>query len=91
MQAVRFRDRCVKSWLPRWNVVANGLITIGMRRSLVLTDETARHPFLATLPPHIRRDGVHIPARRFGLTAQDARLFFLTYCACFVAIGTYLA
>jgi hypothetical protein len=25
-----------------------------MRRSLVLGDETARHPFLQSLPPHVR-------------------------------------
>ena len=25
------------------------------RRALVLSDESARHPFLASLPPHVRR------------------------------------
>lgn len=57
----------------------------------MLTDETARHPFLASLPPHVRRDGIAIPARRFGLTAQDVRQFFLAYCAFFVAFSAYLA
>lgn len=28
-----------------------------MRRSLVLGDETARHPFLQSLPPHVRSGG----------------------------------
>ncbi len=28
-----------------------------MRRSLVLGDETARHPFLQSLPPHVRTGG----------------------------------
>ncbi|MDE1914880.1 MAG: hypothetical protein KGJ57_00160 [Sphingomonadales bacterium] len=28
-----------------------------MRRSLVLGDETARHPFLKSLPPHVRGGG----------------------------------
>jgi hypothetical protein len=33
-----------------------------MRRALVLGDEGARHPFLKTLPPHVRRvDAVDWP------------------------------
>lgn len=28
-----------------------------MRRSLVLGDETAHHPFLQSLPPHVRAGG----------------------------------
>jgi len=34
-----------------------------MRRSLVLGDEAARHPFLQSLPPHVR-SGHLVPARR---------------------------
>lgn len=34
-----------------------------MRRSLVLGDEAARHPFLQSLPPHVR-SGHFVPARR---------------------------
>ena len=33
-----------------------------MRRSLVLGDESAQHPFLQSLPPHVR--GERIAARR---------------------------
>jgi hypothetical protein len=63
-----------------------------MRRALVLTDETARHPFLASLPPHVR--GGHRPqtARsRWHLTAADFRGFFATYFASLVAIGIFIA
>lgn len=38
-----------------------------MRRSLVLGDEAARHPFLQSLPPHVR-SGHFVPARR-GMAA----------------------
>lgn len=45
-----------------------------MRRSLVLGDETARHPFLQTLPPHVRSGSVVVihratPARMKGRSA----------------------
>ncbi|MCB5424729.1 hypothetical protein H0274_05625 [Altererythrobacter sp. CC-YST694] len=86
-----------------------------MRRSLVLTDETARHPFRASLPPHVTRGGGPIrPGREIrvvsggevaskgewageshgmqGLAATDGlRQFVLAYCACFVAVGTFIA
>ncbi|MFO1256535.1 MAG: hypothetical protein U1E37_12840 [Sphingomonadaceae bacterium] len=63
-----------------------------MRRSLVLTDEAARHPFLASLPAHVRK--VEAPravtqARHGWLT--DLRDFLATYCACFVAVSLYIA
>lgn len=64
-----------------------------MRRSLVLTDEKARHPFLASLPPHIRL-GAEAQAikrtRRAGLL-NDLRDFVSAYCACFVAVSLYIA
>lgn len=63
-----------------------------MRRSLVLTDESARHPFLASLPPHIRRDSEPVPSRMpWRFTADDLRLFLLAYCACFLAVSLYIA
>ncbi len=60
------------------------------RRSLVLTDETAGHRFLASLPPHVRTARVATP-RRPAITAQDVKEFLLAYCACFVAVSAYLA
>lgn len=63
-----------------------------MRRSLVLTDEQARHPFLASLPPHIRRgdSAVPVPRARPGWM-QNLREFLMAYCACFIAVSLYIA
>lgn len=63
-----------------------------MRRALVLTDESARHPFLASLPPHIRKTAEPVPAHMpWRITAEDVRDFLLAYCACFLAASLYLA
>ncbi|MFN9377018.1 MAG: hypothetical protein ACK564_08320 [Novosphingobium sp.] len=62
-----------------------------MRRALVVTDETARHPFLASQPPHIRR-GIE-PIQRTvqkNVSLQDVREFLMAYCACFVAVSAFL-
>ena len=61
-----------------------------MRRSLVLTDESARHPFRASLPPHLREEGIdaRVPWRdRLG---HDARGFAQAYCACLAAISVFI-
>lgn len=61
-----------------------------MRRSLVLTDEMARHPFLASLAPHIRRvAGVQTLPRSGWM--QNLREFLMAYCACFIAVSLYIA
>ena len=62
-----------------------------MRRALVVTDETARHPFLASLPPHIRR-GIDPIRRSVGprFTLQDVKEFLMAYCTCFVAVSAFL-
>jgi hypothetical protein len=63
-----------------------------MRRSLVLTDETARHPFLANLPPHIRLGTEPVPSRMpWRITGQDVRDFALAYFACLLAVGVFIA
>jgi hypothetical protein len=62
------------------------------RRALVITDERSRHPFLATLPPHVRSGAkaMALPQRRrFGL--DDLRDFLMAYCACFLAVTVYIA
>jgi hypothetical protein len=65
-----------------------------MRRSLVLTDELARHPFRASLPPHVRAvladdlDG-RVPWR--ALLSADVRGFAQTYFACFLAVTAFIA
>ena len=63
-----------------------------MRRSLVLTDEMARHPFLASLAPHIRRgDAAPGVLRLRPGRMQDLREFLMAYCACFIAVSLYIA
>jgi hypothetical protein len=63
-----------------------------MRRNLVVTDEAARHPFLASLPPHVRYVAEPLPPRRrMRLTVQDVKDFLLAYCACFVAASAFIA
>ncbi len=62
-----------------------------MRRALVLTDEAARHPFRATLPPHIRRGLEAEPPRsRWALNADDVRGFATTYVATLAAMVALL-
>ncbi|WP_340586318.1 hypothetical protein [Erythrobacter alti] len=61
-----------------------------MRRALVLTDESARHPYRASLPPHAlhRANEIErtVPWRlRLGLTRKDAETVLATYTAGFVA------
>ena len=66
-----------------------------MRRHLVLTDERARHPFLASLPPHVRRLEANPPPNRTWLlaspiTGEDVRQFLMAYCACLLAALTFI-
>jgi hypothetical protein len=62
------------------------------KRSLVLTDETARHPFLAQLPPHVRAGAkAQVVKRRSWLNLDDLRDFLMAYCACFLAVSLYIA
>ncbi len=62
-----------------------------MRRSLVLTDESARHWFRASLPPHVRRNLIPIPAESlWRLTMQDVRGAATTYVALTLAIFAFI-
>lgn len=61
------------------------------RRALVLTDESAQHPFRALIPPHVRADLHDIPAETlWRLTAQDVRGFASTYIAATAAILVFI-
>jgi hypothetical protein len=61
------------------------------RRSLVLTDESARHPFRAVLPPSIKRDLIPIPAESlWRLTMDDVRGVASTYVASTAAILAFI-
>lgn len=63
-----------------------------MRRSLVLTTESARHPFRASLPPHVQKPCEPLLRRiGLGLIGEDARGFAMTYFACFVAVLAFIA
>jgi hypothetical protein len=63
-----------------------------LRRALVVTDEAARHPFLASLPPHVRGESGLGPVQRtWQITAQDVKEFLMAYCACFLAVSAFIA
>lgn len=65
-----------------------------MRRSLVLTDETARHPFRASFPPYVRQMRNWAAEPRVPWRHQlwtDIRGFAQTYCACLLAVGVFIA
>jgi len=67
-----------------------------MRRALVLTDESARHPFRASLPPQAvhRANEVErtVPWRlRLNLTRKDMESVVATYAAGFVATLIFFA
>ena len=61
------------------------------RRSLVLTTESARHPFRASLPPHVFTPGAGAPAASWRMGRRDWRQFFATYLAGFVAVTTFIS
>lgn len=64
-----------------------------MRRSLVLTDESARHPFRASLPPHVGRiDGAEAPPRHpWRVSQADLRSFAMAYVSCVVGVTAFIA
>jgi len=69
-----------------------------MRRCLVLTDEAARHPFRASLPPHVCavedgavEDGRAAAQPGWRVTLADVRGFASAYVACVVGIVAFIA
>jgi hypothetical protein len=66
------------------------------RRALVLTQESARHWFRRSLPPHVFTDPLPADAenaeaaRRWRLSGGDWRRFASTYCAGVVAIAAFI-
>ncbi|WP_070157701.1 hypothetical protein [Sphingobium phenoxybenzoativorans] len=59
------------------------------RRALVLTSESARHPFRQTLPPHVL--SVPKPSRTKRDDDQDFKLFLLSFAAFFTVIYSFIA
>ena len=60
-----------------------------MRRALVLTQEAARHPFRASLPPHVFAEGIEARVPWRETLWQDARGFAQAYCACLLAVTAF--
>ncbi|MCX7864874.1 MAG: hypothetical protein N2423_07560 [Novosphingobium sp.] len=63
------------------------------RRVLVLVDESARHPFRQSLPPHIRKQSVNSERETGWLRHRIGRWrgFLATYCAAFVVVAIFIA
>ncbi len=62
-----------------------------MRRTLVLTEESARHRFRASLPPHVKRDLIPIPAEALWcLTMTDMRGVASVYVAATAAVLAFI-
>jgi len=85
-------------WTLTRKPLANGYHRVNidtMRRALVLTDESARHPFRASLPMAWRAmdeaDNRRSWRLNFRLTMQDARQFAATYVASFLAVTVFFA
>ena len=69
----------------------NDNLTRSRRRGLVLTDESATHPFRAVLPPNVKRDIHDIPAESlWRLTMDDVRGFASIYVAATAAILAFI-
>lgn len=61
------------------------------RRALVLTSDGARHPFRASLPPHVTRGFDDAPVFRFWrLSKDDIRGFASVYVAAFAAMLVFI-
>ncbi len=61
-----------------------------MRRALVLTDEGARHPFRASLPPHVRDEKRRVDISVLGLTPDDVKGAASVYFAVFAAVFAFI-
>ncbi len=62
-------------------------------RPLVLTTESARHPFRRMLPPHVLRVAQDNAAHRRKWAADDDndwKLFALSFCAFFTAFYSFI-
>jgi hypothetical protein len=61
------------------------------RRALVLTSESARHPFRAELAPHVTQiEEGETPVSLWRLTKDDVRGFATTYFSVFAAVLVFI-
>ena len=65
------------------------MIASGPRRALVLTAESARHPFRASLPAHVYAEPAE--PRAWRLSRRDWRDVLGAYVASFLAITIFIA
>ena len=65
-----------------------------VRRALVVTDESARHPYRASLPPFVKAQAITLRTPLADLAnrlpVQAIKEFLLAYCACFLAVSTFI-
>lgn len=62
------------------------------RRALVLCDESARHPFRQSLPPHVRHEPVETERQLswFEASLSDWRGFVAAYCTAFLVAMVFI-
>jgi hypothetical protein len=62
-------------------------------RPLVLTTESARHPFRQRLPQHVLRVVTDAPPRKRRMADDDSdwKLFGLSFCAFFTAFYSFIS
>ncbi|PZU13176.1 MAG: hypothetical protein DI606_06755 [Sphingobium sp.] len=60
-------------------------------RPLVLTTESARHPFRQRLPAHVLRVAEAPVAKKRVDDDQDWKLFALSFCAFFTAFYSFIS
>ena len=80
-------------WTAGTKALPNGYHRVNeepMRRSLVLTDEAARHPFRASLPAQSRELRVEARVAWRDPLWHDVRGFDQAYCACLLAVATFI-
>ena len=63
------------------------------RRALVLADESAHHPFLRSLPPHVRGRSAAITLDRFrpSFDWREWKAFATTFAVTFLLVSVYIA
>lgn len=55
----------------------------------IIAGAVARHPFRANLPLE-EREG-EVQAHRWSISLTSVREFLMAYCACFLAVSTFIA
>lgn len=85
-------SRCGKGWNRRGQDGYLNVKTFAMRRALALSNESARHPFRATLPASATAEPLResFIERKMPDLAEDVRGFAIAYVACFLAVAVFI-